>query len=341
MFVVMTVAGLVALSALIVRVMIRVGRLDRPGPRSSHVVPTPKGGGVGIAMAFVAGSLVFWADGLAKDGLGLLGLVAAGVLLASIAYLDDLRDWPFSIKLGAQALAAVIVAAVGIRLGVVPVFGVRIGLLAVPAGVVWVVFATNAMNFMDGLNGLAAGVALVGCAAVAAWPGNPGIAVACALALGAGIAGFLPFNFPAARIFMGDVGSQLCGFVLASLALVLTASPLTRGASVLVPAVLFGFLFDVAVTLVRRALAGARLTEAHREHLYQQAQRGGMASWLVAAIHWGMAGWGAVCAYVYGRAPGAAGLIAGLMLLAPQIGWAAYVVSKAARTRNSGWPAAL
>ena len=93
------------------------------------------------------------------------------------------------------------------------------------------------------------------------------------LLLAAGIAGFLPFNFPRARIFMGDVGSQFCGFMLAVLAVVASRFEGLQMSFLLVPMLLSGVLFDVGFTLVRRAVAGERVTAPHRGHLYQVAQR--------------------------------------------------------------------
>ena len=136
---------------------------------------------------------------------------------------------------------------------------VDIGWIGIPATLAWILFATNAMNFIDGLNGLCAGVALVSCAFLA------GIAASqdgwfvyfAALLLGAGLLGFLPFNFPRARIFLGDVGSQFCGFVLAVLGVAASRFGAVEMSFLIVPMLLSGVLFDVAFTLVRRLLAGS------------------------------------------------------------------------------------
>ncbi len=160
-----------------------------------------------------------------------------------------------------------------------PVLGtVQLGWLGPVVTVAWIVVATNAMNFIDGLNGLAAGVAAIACAvlaAIGAWLGASFIYFA-ALILLAGILGFLPFNFPHARIFMGDVGSQFCGFLLAVLAVAAGRFETVELSVALVPMLLSGVLFDVGFTLLRRCLAGERLAEAHRGHLYQLAHRSGM-----------------------------------------------------------------
>ncbi len=303
-------AGLAVLSALVVRLMIRVGALDVPGLRSSHDTPTPKGGGVGIVAAFVLGlGVLYVAAGQARVPEPLfLGLIAASVGIAAISYLDDVRSWPFSIKLAAQLAACAVAMACGIRLRLVHLPG--LGALDLGAwGVVltagWILFATNAVNFIDGLNGLASGTVGIACLFLSgiAWMQGAWFVHVAALVLAAGVAGFLPYNYPRARIFMGDVGSQFCGFVLATLGVLAAGFGMQTLSVLLVPMMLAGVLFDVAFTLVRRLLAGERITQAHRGHLYQVAQRSGLAAWLVTLIYWLMATWGGACGVVFATAP--------------------------------------
>ena len=196
-----------------------------------------------------------------------------------VAFLDDLRDWPFAVKLIAQILAALLAVGSGLYVQVyrLPYLGpVDVGWLGVPATLAWILFATNAMNFIDGMNGLAAGVGLVACAFLAFLAEQAGgwFVYAAALLLGAGLVGFLPFNYPRARIFMGDVGSQFVGFVLAVLGVAASRFEGVPISFLLVPLLLSPVLFDVAFTLLRRALAGERLTAPHRGHLYQVAAPG-------------------------------------------------------------------
>ena len=129
-----------------------------------------------------------------------------------------------------------------------------------PVTLFWILFATNAMNFIDGLNGLASGVSVIACAALAVIAASLGgwFVYFASLLLAAGLLGFLPFNFPRARIFMGDVGSQFCGFVLAVLAVVAGRFEGVELSALLVPMLLFGVLFDVAFTLLRRAACRRR-----------------------------------------------------------------------------------
>jgi len=213
----------------------------------------------------------------------------------------------------------------------------HIGWLAPLATVLWLLFATNALNFIDGLNGLAAGVALIAASFLA------GIAAAhdgffayfASLLLIAGLAGFLPFNFPRARIFMGDVGSQFCGFILAILAVVASRFDNVELSFLIVPMLLSGVLFDVAFTLVRRMVAGERLTEPHRGHLYQVAHRSGMPAAAVTLVHWGFAGFGGICSLLFLVAPTPAKPFVPLLTLPLQLCWLGFVASRA---KNSGIP---
>src|ERR1035437_9995497 len=216
-------AGCLALlSAGVVRLMISVRVMDTPDGRKSHSRPTPKGGGVGVVVAFLVGVAVLYryAEFSRLADPYFRGLIAASVAIAVVAFLDDLRDWPFIVKLAAQIGAALAAVATGLYVRVfhLPYFGtVDIGWLGIPITLTWILFATNAMNFIDGLNGLAAGVALIAAGFLCVIGAGRGgwFVYFASLLLAAGLVGFLPFNYPRARIFMGDVGSQFCGFVRA------------------------------------------------------------------------------------------------------------------------------
>ncbi len=302
--------ALALLSAAVVRGMIAVRVLDRPHPRKVHAEDTPKGGGVGVVVAFLVGIAVLYrfAEFARLADPYFVGVIEASVAIAIVAFLDDLYDWKFTVKLAAQILAAVVAVASGIyvvdyRIPYVgPLF---IGWLAAPVTVVWLLFATNSMNFIDGLNGLAGGVALITAgflSAIAAVHGG-WFAYFAALVLAAGLAGFLPFNFPRARIFLGDVGSQFCGFVLAVLAVVASRLDNVELSFLIVPLLLSGAVFDVAFTLVRRALAGGGADRAAPRPpvpggaALRRAGGGGLAAALgLRRVRWG------VCAAVPGRA---------------------------------------
>jgi UDP-GlcNAc:undecaprenyl-phosphate GlcNAc-1-phosphate transferase len=337
-------AGLALLSALIVRGMISVRMMDTPDGRKAHDRPTPKGGGVGIVAAFLAGIIglyQFAAFARLADAY-FLGVMAAALAIAIVALLDDRFDWPFTVKLGAQVLAALVAVAAGLFLHDirVPYLGVvELGWAAIVVTLVWVVFTTNAMNFIDGLNGLASGVTLIAClflAWIAVMEGS-WFAYATAGLLAAGIVGFLPFNFPRARIFMGDVGSQFCGFMLAELAVVASRFDNVELSFLLMPMLLAGVLYDVAFTLVRRILQGKPVTQPHRGHLYQVAHRSGMSPVAVTLTHWGFAVIGGIACLLFIEASSAAKPFVPLLVILPQAVWTVVVVARARVAGVTDW----
>ena len=299
---------------MLVRAMIGVAVLDTPGHRSSHRRPTPKGGGVGVMTAFLLGTL--WMGGG--------GAVLAGVaLLATVSWLDDLRQFRPLVKLAAQAISAALVLW---GIGKLP----GDPRLSAALGFGWLLFATNALNFIDGLNGLAAGSMAIACLCI----GTP---AAAPLLLASSLIGFLPFNYPKARIFLGDVGSQGAGLTVAAFGL-LRWQDATPGSMLAMPLLLSGILYDVGFTLCRRWRAGERLSEAHRGHLYQVAFRSGIPAPGVAGLHWGFVLWGWVCTLALRHGPRPIATLLALVLAAlPQLVWTAFVVRRARRAALVGW----
>ena len=337
-------AGLALLSALVVRAMIAVRMMDTPDARKAHDRPTPKGGGVGIVAAFLAGiiGLYLFAAVARLADTYFLGVIAAALAIALVALLDDRYDWPFTVKLGAQVGAALTAIVTGLYLTDIrlPYLGVvELGALGIVVTLVWVVFTTNAMNFIDGLNGLASGVTLIACLFIAWIAVMEGSWFAYGMAglLAAGIVGFLPFNFPRARIFMGDVGSQFCGFILAELAVVASRFDDVELSFLLVPMLLAGVLYDVAFTLVRRLAQGKRITEAHRGHLYQVAHRSGMSPVMVTLVHWGFAVIGGVACLLFIEASSGAKPFVPLLVILPQAVWTVFVVARARVAGVTDW----
>jgi UDP-GlcNAc:undecaprenyl-phosphate GlcNAc-1-phosphate transferase len=269
-------------------------------------------------------------------------VILAATAIAVVAYLDDTRQWPFWVKLGGQVLAALLAVGSGLyvtRLNL-PVLGpVELSWVGPLGTVAWILFATNAMNFIDGLNGLASGVSALAAlilAAIAARYGGWFVYFA-SLVLASGLLGFLPFNFPRARIFMGDVGSQFCGFTLAVLAIAAGRFQNADLSILLVPMLIFGVLYDVAFTLCRRLRAGDRLTQAHRGHLYQIAQRAGLSVPAVTLTHWAFVLWGGAVCLLFLQASGWAKALMPLLVLPPQLSWTAFVWQRAQRHPVGRW----
>ncbi|MFQ3622728.1 MAG: MraY family glycosyltransferase [Acetobacteraceae bacterium] len=284
-------AALALLSAAFVWAALRLCILDVPNDRSAHARPTPKGGGIGVVAATLAGLVIqYEVATIARiEDTYFLAVIVGAVAIAAVSLADDVFAFAFHWKLIAQLAAAVAPMPWGLVLDTLslPWIGpVPLGPLAWPVTLAWIVFLTNAMNFIDGLDGMCAGIAFVAAlflAAIALAEGGAFVYVA-ALALAAGCAGFLPFNVPRARIFLGDVGSQFIGYVFAVLGIAAARFDPARISLFLVPLLLAVPIFDVAFTLLRRLAAGERLTEAHRGHLYQVLARTGIAPIRVSAL---------------------------------------------------------
>jgi len=251
--------GLVPVSAfavcwLVLTWLLRRGRLpmDHPNERSLHETPTPRIGGLGI-MAGVLVATVWLADG------ALLPVVLGAFALAAVSVLDDVRGLPVRVRFLAHFVAA---AGCLLALG--------LSGWALLAGTLAVVWMTNLYNFMDGSDGLAGGMAAIGfgALALAAWLGDaPGLALFCAAVAAAALA-FLRFNFPPARVFMGDAGSIPLGFLAATLGILGGMQGVWPW---LFPLLVFSpFIVDASVTLARRALRGEKIWRAHRSHYYQR-----------------------------------------------------------------------
>ncbi|WP_431856169.1 MraY family glycosyltransferase [Azospirillum sp.] len=255
--------------------------LDHPNDRSSHTIPTPRGGGWGVMLAL----LPAWA--LIGGGPGELRIVlpvlAGAAALMAISWMDDRRGLGpaprFLTQIGAVVVGMAALPPDGLVLqGLAPLWLDR-----VLAGVAWLWFV-NLFNFMDGINGLAGSEAATvggGLALVAALAGlKPELALYGLAAAGAAL-GFLRWNWDPAKVFMGDVGSVPLGYTLGWLLLTVAAEGMWV-AALLVPAY---FLTDATVTLLRRAAEGKKVWQAHREHFYQKAtQRGRSHAEVVRAV---------------------------------------------------------
>jgi len=249
---------------------LRRSLLDVPNERSSHSVPTPRGGGLGIVAAYLAAMALLALVGAIDSGLG-AALVGGGTIVAAVGWVDDHRCLAARWRVMAHTAAALWALW---WLGGLP--ELDLGTVRLPLGgwgtllaVVAAVWLTNLYNFMDGIDGLAAVQALCAgsVAALLLASRDPGLALAC-LTLAAASLGFLWWNRPPARIFMGDVGSGMLGFCFAVLAI--TGERHGSLPALIWTVLLAVFVWDATFTLVRRIMQRARWYQAHRSHGYQR-----------------------------------------------------------------------
>lgn len=226
--------------------------MDHPNERSLHAIPTPRVGGLGI-MAGVLVAIVWLSD------TALLPVVVGAFALAAVSVLDDLRGLPVRVRFLAHFVAALsCLLALGLTGWALVVGGLA---------VIWM---TNLYNFMDGADGLAGGMAAIGfgALALAAWLGDAPVLAAFCAAIAAAALAFLRFNFPPARVFMGDAGSIPLGFLAAVLGI---QGAMQNVWPWLFPLLVFSpFIVDTSVTLARRGLHGEKIWKAHRSHYYQR-----------------------------------------------------------------------
>jgi Fuc2NAc and GlcNAc transferase len=271
----LALVGSFALTAWILRRATAYGLIDLPNERSSHKVATPRGGGVGIVVVVEFGLAFLAASELLPVGPA-VSLFVAGALVGLVGYWDDRFRLSARTRLVAHAAAAVLVL-IFLPLPVIPLPGATLAASQFTAllafvGIVW---SINLFNFMDGIDGLAGSQAVFvfgSAASLELWFGGHSVHVELLwITVAFAALGFLVWNWPPARIFMGDVGSGFIGLMVAAGALGFGGSgPLTVWTWVVLQAVFIG---DTAVTILVRALHGARLHEAHRSHCYQRLSR--------------------------------------------------------------------
>lgn len=274
----------VLLTSVVIRLARRWGLYDPRDPRKVHTRPVPRIGGVAIVLSMAAAAVPMmlldrYFGGIFSDIRSeLLVLYLASGAIFLVGVLDDLRDIPATIKLLAQVLAATGVCAAGVRIGGIELFGVNFGWLSWPITIGWIVIITNAVNLIDGLDGLAAGISATACAVIVGFSlYTEQLAMAVLmLALLGSLVGFLLFNFNPARIFMGDSGSMFLGFFLATASIV-SATKVATLMGLIMPALALGLpIFDMLLSILRRLLERRSLFAADRGHVHHRLLDSGL-----------------------------------------------------------------
>lgn len=291
-----------ATTALAIRYATRRRLIDHPGARRSHTVPTPRGGGVGIVVAVL---LCACAPGVAlghvDESATSLAMAVAIAIVAAVGWIDDHRGLAAKTRFVAHTIAAIVfvapaawtLVAFSMEIGQATSATMLVAWIAMAALVVAIVWSINLHNFMDGIDGILAMQAIFVFTALAVLifvRGQDPHALALAI-FAAATLGFLPFNFPRARIFMGDVGSGVLGLLIAiGIAWQFSVRETAPWSGLVLAS---AFVIDASATLVSRIVRGRRWYHAHREHLYQWLARSGFSHAGVVALY---TGWNLVVA---------------------------------------------
>jgi UDP-N-acetylmuramyl pentapeptide phosphotransferase/UDP-N-acetylglucosamine-1-phosphate transferase len=250
------------------KIAIHKSIMDHPNERSSHSTPTPRGGGLAIAIAWFAGLIYFYITHRIEESLFLALL--SGLPLTLIGFADDL----FSLKPGIRFLVQFVCAALalwflgGLQHCQLSILNCQFPFILTPLAFIAIIWSINLFNFLDGIDGyISTEVIFIGISLFVLTGNTIGILLA------ASIGGFLIWNWPKAKIFMGDVGSTLLGFIVAVFAVYFQN---TQQISIVVMLILTAvFWFDATVTLFRRILNKEKLSEAHRKHAFQRIVQAG------------------------------------------------------------------
>ena len=253
--------------------------VDPPGPRKIHSNAVPRIGGVAIVLAMLAPTIVVMAlpnlvgAAFRDTQTKIIALLAAACFICIVGLVDDVRGLPARFRFLAQLLAAVVVCAFGIRITALHVgssFTLELGAFSWPLTILWIVGITNAVNLIDGLDGLAAGICAAACAVIgifALHTGQPIMSILMAALLGS-LVGFLYFNFNPATVFLGDGGTYFLGFMLAG-ASVLCAAKTSTIVGLALPALALGVpIFDTLFSILRRFLERRSMFAPDRSHIH-------------------------------------------------------------------------
>jgi UDP-GlcNAc:undecaprenyl-phosphate GlcNAc-1-phosphate transferase len=269
------------LTPVLIELARRRGWVDQPNARSVHKQPIARLGGVAIFFAAMLATLpVLFVQNTIGDsfrdlGIKILALLTGASMMFALGLYDDLHGLRARFKLLTQLAAAILVCACGIHIQSITVqdlFALNFGIYGCPITILWIVGITNAVNIIDGLDGLAAGISAIACGVIAIMAvlhGNVVLAILMLALLGS-LTGFLFFNFSPAKIFMGDCGSLYIGFTIAT-ASVITGSKTYALAGIALPILVLGIpIFDTLFSMLRRFLQRRGMMSADRSHFHHR-----------------------------------------------------------------------
>ena len=300
--------------------------LDIPNQRSSHSRPTPRGGGLAVAFVTILGWVALGIIFQPATSAAALWAYALGAgMIALVSWCDDLYSLSAAKRFAVHGLAALVaIVAFGYwhTILFLPSGSLTLGAAGAVLTWLWIVGLTNAYNFMDGSDGLAGSQAVIAGLgwACLGWMANFPLLTNLSLLLAVGSLGFLPHNWPPARIFMGDVGSAFLGYSFAVLPLLALCAggPLAALSPILGLLLVWPFVFDAGLTFLRRLCRGENVLAAHRSHLYQRLMIAGHSHRFVLLLYSGLAIVGAMAAIFSLQHPVALWASAGLL---PALAW--------------------
>jgi UDP-N-acetylmuramyl pentapeptide phosphotransferase/UDP-N-acetylglucosamine-1-phosphate transferase len=249
--------------------------LDHPNERSSHALPTPRGGGLAIVLLVIGTAIALVNEAEISHA---MVYIVCGIVIAFLGWRDDVSSLSPKVRFIVQSLvAAVSIYVLGYFKSVtIPLFGeLQLGVVGLVITFLWILGLINAYNFMDGIDGIAGGVALAGACAwmfIASNMGN-NFVFWISFAIAASSLGFLFHNWQPAKIFMGDVASTFLGYTFAVLPLL--SADEGGDALMLGTLIMWTFIMDAGVTFIRRVIKRENVFAAHRTHLYQRLVAGG------------------------------------------------------------------
>jgi len=263
------------ITPLVKKLAIRVNAIDVPkDERRVHIKPIPVMGGLAIYISFVIGTILY--NGVLTTSQ--TGIIIGATIIVIGGIIDDIKELRPKYKLLIQIIAAICLLMSGIKISMItnPFGGfypfLSTGWINIPVTIIWIVGVTNAFNLIDGLDGLAAGIAFISCVTlmiVSILNGRLEAAFLTAVLSGA-ILGFLPYNFNPASIFMGDTGSQLLGFLLAAISIEGAIKSATAFV-IAVPILAFGLpIYDTLFAMIRRKVNGNPIMQADKGHLHHR-----------------------------------------------------------------------
>lgn len=305
------------ITPLVKKLAIKIGAVDKPNDRKVHKKLMPRLGGLGIFLSFLIGFLIFLPETIEA-----WPIFVGAIIIIITGMLDDLFELTAKAKLGGQLLAAVVTVLGGVQMEFITLPNgemLHFGYLAIPITILWIVAITNAINLIDGLDGLAAGVssiALLTISGLAISMGNPLIALIGLIMLGSTL-GFLVYNFHPAKIFMGDTGSLFLGYMISVIA-VMGLFKNVAVFSLIVPIIILGVpILDTLFAIIRRIIQRKPLSAPDKLHLHHCLINLGFTHRQTVIMIYAMSSLFSVAAIVFTRATmwGSTLIIIGLLIV--------------------------